>query len=64
MKLNELVEKYKKLEGVWNTEGAELARQIFFTRLRTARRTRNRPCRRSTSLCQEHTSSIARIASA
>lgn len=29
MKLNELVEKYKKLEGVWNTEGAELARQIF-----------------------------------
>lgn len=29
MKLNELIEKYKKLEGVWNTEGAELARQIF-----------------------------------
>ena len=29
MKLNELVEKYKKLEGVWDAEGAELARQIF-----------------------------------
>ena len=29
MKLNELVEKHKKLEGVWNTEGAELARPIF-----------------------------------
>ncbi|HHK7853166.1 TPA: DUF1642 domain-containing protein, partial [Streptococcus pneumoniae] len=25
----ELIEKYKKLEGVWNAEGAELARQIF-----------------------------------
>ncbi|CAG5294975.1 phage protein [Streptococcus pneumoniae] len=29
MKLNELIKKYKKLEGVWNVEGAELARQIF-----------------------------------
>ncbi|HEU6214269.1 TPA: DUF1642 domain-containing protein [Streptococcus pneumoniae] len=29
MKLNELIKKYKKLEGVWNAEGAELARQIF-----------------------------------
>ncbi|ACO22062.1 phage protein [Streptococcus pneumoniae] len=29
MKLNELIKKYKKLEGVWNAEGAELVRQIF-----------------------------------
>ncbi|MBF9618424.1 DUF1642 domain-containing protein [Streptococcus pseudopneumoniae] len=29
MKVQRLIEKYKKLEGVWNTEGAELARQIF-----------------------------------
>ncbi|VKD90958.1 phage protein [Streptococcus pneumoniae] len=29
MKLNELIKKYKKLEGVWNAEGAELDRQIF-----------------------------------
>lgn len=29
MKLNELIKKYKKLEGVWDAEGAELARQIF-----------------------------------
>lgn len=29
MKLKELIEKYKKLEGVWDAEGAELARQIF-----------------------------------
>ncbi|HHG7819899.1 phage protein [Streptococcus pneumoniae] len=29
MKINELIKKYKKLEGVWNAEGAELARQIF-----------------------------------
>ncbi|CZD40148.1 Uncharacterised protein [Streptococcus pneumoniae] len=28
MKINELIKKYKKLEGVWNAEGAELARQI------------------------------------
>ncbi|WP_172933930.1 DUF1642 domain-containing protein [Streptococcus sp. 1013] len=29
MKVQRLIEKYKKLEGVWNAEGAELARQIF-----------------------------------
>ncbi|HHG8063965.1 Protein of uncharacterised function (DUF1642) [Streptococcus pneumoniae] len=29
MNKQELIEKYKKLEGVWNDEGAELARQIF-----------------------------------
>ena len=29
MKLKELIEKYKKLKGVWDAEGAELARQIF-----------------------------------
>lgn len=34
MKLNELIKKYKKLEGVWNAEGAELARQIFLEDLK------------------------------
>lgn len=29
MNKQELIEKYKKLEGVWDAEGAELARQIF-----------------------------------
>jgi len=29
MKVQRLIEKYKRLEGVWNAEGAELARQIF-----------------------------------
>ena len=29
MKVQRLIEKYKKLEGVWNAEGAELARRIF-----------------------------------
>lgn len=29
MKVQELIKKYKKLEGVWDAEGAELARQIF-----------------------------------
>lgn len=29
MKVQLLIKKYKKLEGVWNAEGAELARQIF-----------------------------------
>ena len=29
MNKQELIKKYKKLEGVWNAEGAELARQIF-----------------------------------
>lgn len=29
MNKQELIEKYKRLEGVWNAEGAELARQIF-----------------------------------
>ena len=29
MKVQELIEKYKKLEGVWDAAGAETARQIF-----------------------------------
>ena len=29
MKVQRLIEKYKKLKGVWDAEGAELARQIF-----------------------------------
>ena len=29
MKVKELIEKYKKLEGVWDAPGAETARQIF-----------------------------------
>ena len=29
MKVHRLIDKYKKLEGVWDAEGAELARQIF-----------------------------------
>lgn len=29
MNVQRLIEKYKKLEGVWNAEGAKLARQIF-----------------------------------
>jgi len=29
MNKQELIKKYKKLEGVWDAEGAELARQIF-----------------------------------
>ena len=29
MKVQRFIEKYKKLEGVWDAEGAELARQIF-----------------------------------
>lgn len=29
MNVKELIEKYKKLEGVWNAPGAELARKIF-----------------------------------
>ncbi|VSD41325.1 phage protein [Streptococcus pneumoniae] len=34
MNKQELIEKYKKLEGVWNAEGAELARQIFLEDLK------------------------------
>ena len=34
MKVQQLIEKYKKLEGVWNAEGAELARQIFLEDLK------------------------------
>lgn len=34
MNKQELIEKYKKLEGVWNAEGAELARQIFLQELK------------------------------
>lgn len=29
MNVKQLIEKYKKLEGVWNAKGAETARQIF-----------------------------------
>ena len=29
MNVQRLIEKYKKLEGIWDAEGAELARQIF-----------------------------------
>ena len=29
MNVKQLIEKYKKLEGVWDAKGAELARQIF-----------------------------------
>lgn len=29
MNVKQLIETYKKLEGVWDAEGAELARQIF-----------------------------------
>ena len=34
MNKQELIERYKKLEGVWNAEGAELARQIFLQDLK------------------------------
>ena len=34
MKVQRLIEKYKKLEGVWDAEGAELARQIFLEDLK------------------------------
>lgn len=34
MKVQRLIEKYKKLEGVWDAEGAELARQIFIEDLK------------------------------
>lgn len=34
MKVQRLIEKYKKLEGVWDAEGAELARQIFLQDLK------------------------------
>lgn len=33
MKVQRLIEKYKKLEGVWDAEGAESARKIFLTDL-------------------------------
>lgn len=29
MKVQRLIEKYEKLEGVWDAEGAESARKIF-----------------------------------
>lgn len=34
MKVQRLIEKYKKLEGVWDAEGAELARKIFIEDLK------------------------------
>ncbi|MDU4516321.1 MAG: DUF1642 domain-containing protein [Streptococcus mitis] len=34
MKVQRLIEKYKRLEGVWNAERAELARQIFLQDLK------------------------------
>lgn len=33
MKVQRLIDKYKKLEGVWDTEGAESARKIFLADL-------------------------------
>ena len=33
MKVQRLIEKYKKLEGVWDAEGAESARKIFLADL-------------------------------
>ena len=34
MKLNELIEKYKRYEGKWNAKTGELARQIFIEDLK------------------------------
>jgi hypothetical protein len=34
MKVQRLIEKYEKLEGVWNAEGAESARKIFLMDLK------------------------------
>ena len=34
MDVQRLIEKYKKLEGIWDAEGAELARQIFIEDLK------------------------------
>ena len=34
MKVQRLIEKYKKLEGVWDAEGAESARKIFLADLK------------------------------
>lgn len=34
MNVQRLIEKYKRLEGVWNAEGAELARRIFLQDLK------------------------------
>ena len=34
MNVQRLIEKYKRLEGVWNAKGAELARQIFLQDLK------------------------------
>ena len=34
MKLNELIEKYKRYEGKWNSKTGELARQIFLEDLK------------------------------
>ena len=34
MNVQQLIEKYKKLEGVWDAEGAELARRIFIQDLK------------------------------
>lgn len=33
MKVQRLIEKYEKLEGVWDAEGAESARKIFLADL-------------------------------
>ncbi|CMY03405.1 Uncharacterised protein [Streptococcus pneumoniae] len=42
MNVQRLIEKYKKLEGVWDAEGAELGSSNFSRRLETTRRIRNR----------------------
>ena len=34
MNVQRLIEKYKKLEGVWDAEGAESARKIFLADLK------------------------------
>ena len=34
MNVQRLIEKYKKLEGVWDAEGAEFARKIFLADLK------------------------------
>ena len=34
MNVQQLIEKYKKLESVWDAEGSELARQIFLQDLK------------------------------
>ena len=55
MKLKELIERIKRLDESY-------LKRNFFKINRTTRRTRNRSCRRSSTLPQKHTSTIARVA--